>query len=40
MTLNKDFWNIIVIMIALDSLSKDFDTTIASLLKISDKTID
>lgn len=40
MTPSKDLWDIIVIVIALNFLSKDFDTTIASLLKTGDKTID
>ncbi len=40
MTPNRDLWDIIAIVIALDSLHKDFDTTTASLLETGDKTID
>lgn len=40
MTPNRDFWNTIAIVITLDSLHEDFDTTIASLLETGDKTID
>lgn len=38
--LKQDFWNMIVIVISYDFLYKDFDTTIASLLKVGHKTID
>lgn len=37
---NRNFWNTIVIVITLDSLYKDFNTTIVSLLETEDKTID
>lgn len=37
---DRDFWNIIAIVIALDTLNNDFKTIIASLLKIGNKTID
>ncbi len=40
MTPGQDLWDIIAIVIALDSLYKDFDTTTASLLETGDKTID
>lgn len=39
MTLEQDLWNIIVIIIVLDLLHKDFDITTASLLETGDKTI-
>ena len=40
MTPNRDLWDTIAIVIALDSLHQDFDTTTASLLETGDKTID
>ena len=40
MTPNRDFWDTIAIVIALDSLHEDFDTTTTSLLETSNKTID
>ncbi len=40
MTPNRDLWDTIAIVIALDSLHEDFDTTTASLLETGDKTID
>lgn len=40
MTPGRDLWDTIAIMITLDSLNKDFDTTTASLLEIDDKIID
>ncbi len=40
MTLNRDLWDTIAIMIALDLLHEDFDTTTASLLETGNKTID
>lgn len=40
MTPGRDLWDTIAIVIALDSLHEDFDTTIASLLETGDKTID
>lgn len=40
MTLGRDLWDIIAIVIAFDSLYKDFNTTIASLLEINNKIID
>ncbi len=40
MTPGRDFWDTIAIVIALDSLYKNFDTTITSLLETDDKTID
>lgn len=40
MTLGQDLWDMIAIVIALDSLHEDFDTTTASLLEAGDKTID
>ena len=40
MTPGRDLWDTIAIVIALDSLHKDFDTTTASLLETVDKTID
>ena len=39
MTPNQDFWDTIVIVIALDFLHQDFDITTASLLETGDKTI-
>lgn len=39
-TLEQDLWHTIAIMIALDSLQKDFDITTTSLLETGDKTID
>lgn len=36
---NRDLWDIITIVIALDLLDKDFDTTTASLLETNDKII-
>ncbi len=39
-TPNQDLWDMIAIVIALDLLHKDFDTTTASLLETSDKIID
>lgn len=35
----QELWNTIVIVIAFDSLHKDFDTTIASLLEVCNKII-
>lgn len=35
----RDLWNTIAIVIALDLLYQDFDTTITSLLETSEKTI-
>lgn len=40
MTPGRDLWGTIAIVIALDSLHEDFDTTTASLLETGDKTID
>ena len=40
MTLNRDLWDMIAIVIALDSLHKDFDTTTANLLETDNMTID
>ena len=40
MTPGRDLWDTIAIVIALDSLHEDFDTTTASLLETGDKTID
>lgn len=40
MTPGRDLWDTIAIVIALDSLHEDFDTTSASLLEAGDKTID
>lgn len=40
MTPEQDLWDTIAIIIALNSLHEDFDTTTASLLKTGDKTID
>lgn len=40
MTPNQDLWDTITIVIALNTLHKDFKTTTASLSKTSDKTID
>ena len=39
MALGQDLWNTITIIIALNSLHKDFNTTIVSLFQIGDKTI-
>lgn len=39
MTLGQNFWDIIVIISALNSLYKDFNTTTTSFLKTNDKTI-
>lgn len=39
MTPERDLWDTIGIVIALDFLHKDFDTTTTSFLKIGDKTI-
>lgn len=39
MTSRQDFWDTITIVITLDFLHKDFNTTIISLLKIGDKII-
>ena len=39
MTLGQDLWDIIAIVIALDSLYNDFNTNTASLLKAGNKTI-
>lgn len=38
-TLSRDLWDTIAIVIALDSLHEDFDTTTASLLETGNKTI-
>ena len=40
MTPGQDFWDTIAIVIALNSLYDNFDTTIASQLEAGDKTID
>lgn len=40
MTLGRDIWNTKAIVIALDTLHDNFDTTIDSLLKTGDKIID
>lgn len=40
MTPGQDLWDMIAIVIALDSLHKDLNMTIASLLETGDKTID
>lgn len=40
MTPGRDLWDTIAIVIALDTLHDDFDTTTASLLETGDKTID
>lgn len=40
LTPNRDIYNSIAIVIALDSIRKDFDTKTSSLLKTGDKTID
>ena len=40
MTPGRDLWDTIAIVIALDTLHDDFDTTTASLLESGDKTID
>lgn len=40
MTPRNDLWNIIVIVIALDLLYKDFDITNASLLETGNKIVD
>lgn len=39
-TPNRDLWNTITIVITLDSMHENFDTTNASLLKAGNKTID
>lgn len=39
-TQGQDLWDTIAIVIALDSLHKNFDTITVSLLEIGDKTID
>lgn len=39
MTPNQDFWNIIIIVIAFDSLYEDFNMTITNLLEANDKII-
>ena len=36
----RDFWDTIAIIIVLNFLHENFDTTIISLLEIEDKTID
>lgn len=40
MTLDRDIWVTIAIVIALDTLYNNFDMTTSSLQKIRDKTID
>lgn len=40
MTPDRDLWDTIAIIIALDNLHDDYDTTTASLLETGDKTID
>lgn len=40
MTLNRNLWDTITIVITFDSLYKDFDTTNASILEMRNKTID
>lgn len=40
MTPGRDLWGMIAIVITFNSLHKNFDTTIASLLETDDKTID
>lgn len=40
MTPRQDLWDKIAIVIALDTLHDDFDTTTTSLLETGDKTID
>ena len=40
MTPGRDLWNTIAIVIALNSLHEDFDTTTASLLETGNKIID
>ena len=40
MTPGRNIWDIIAIMIILNTLQEDFDTTITSLLESGDKTID
>ena len=40
MTPGQDLWDKIAIVIALDTLYNNFDTTTASLLKSGNKTID
>lgn len=40
MTLGRDLWDIIAIVITLDTLHNDFEITIASLLETGNKTID
>ncbi len=39
MTPGRDLWNMIAIVIALNSMHKDFDMTTANLLETGDKTI-
>lgn len=39
MTPHRDLWDIIAIVIALDSLHNNFDTTTASLLETRNKSI-
>lgn len=39
MTLSQNFWDISSIVIALDFLYQDFDTTTTCLLEIGDQTI-
>lgn len=39
MTLGQDFWDTIVIIIALDSLHNDFNIINVNLLKIKNETI-
>lgn len=40
MILNQVFWDMIAIVLTLNFLYEDFDTTIVSLLETDDKTID
>lgn len=40
MTLERDLWDTIAIVIVLDTLHDNFDTITASLLETRDKTID
>lgn len=40
MTLKQDFWNMIAILITLDSVYNNFDITNISLLESREKTID
>ena len=40
MTLGQDLWDMIAIVIALDSLYDNFNTTTANLLEVGNKTID